>query len=88
MPHPRGMVVIPASLRRKCSIKARSPVVGDRHYVEQARNTPGIDRQALHASRLGFIHPGTEKYVEFTADLPGDFARLLESSRRGKRGPG
>jgi 23S rRNA pseudouridine1911/1915/1917 synthase len=68
--------------------EAGTPVVGDRHYVEEERHTPGIDRQALHATRLGFIHPATGKHVEFTSELPPDLARLLESFRRRKTGPG
>ncbi len=37
-----------------------------------------IDRQALHAKKLSFIHPKTKKRVEFESDLPEDFALLLE----------
>ncbi len=29
---------------------------------------------------LGFVHPRTEKYVEFQAPLPEYFAKLLEGS--------
>jgi 23S rRNA pseudouridine1911/1915/1917 synthase len=35
-------------------------------------------RQALHAWLLGFSHPHTGKYQEFTIPLPADMARLLE----------
>lgn len=34
-------------------------------------------RQALHARRLAFLHPGSEQLVSFEADLPEDFSRLL-----------
>lgn len=37
-----------------------------------------IDRQALHAYKLGFSHPQTNKYLEFTAPLPEDFTNLLK----------
>ena len=34
--------------------------------------------QTLHAMTLGFIHPRTNEYMEFTADLPDYFKDLLE----------
>ncbi len=76
------------------------PVVGDRHYAPGERNAPGIDHQALHAHRLGFLHPGSERYMEFRADPPEDFVRVLRAlrgqaagvqgggaARRSRRGP-
>ena len=36
-----------------------------------------IKRQALHAARLGFNHPRTRQYVEFSSPLPSDMERLL-----------
>ncbi|MBN1494051.1 MAG: RluA family pseudouridine synthase [Candidatus Omnitrophica bacterium] len=54
------------------------PVLGDRVYGVQSQL---IERQALHAYLLGFIHPVTEQYVEFKADLPEDMQALLESLR-------
>jgi 23S rRNA pseudouridine1911/1915/1917 synthase len=37
-----------------------------------------IDRQALHARVLGFIHPVTGERVHFEAPLPGDFRRVVD----------
>jgi len=37
-----------------------------------------IPRQALHAKTLGFIHPGTKKFVQFDSDLPSDFKEVIE----------
>jgi 23S rRNA pseudouridine1911/1915/1917 synthase len=37
-------------------------------------------RQALHACRLGLIHPETREECEWTAPLPADFAALLEKA--------
>lgn len=62
------------------------PLVGDRMYVPEPGSvadevlalTAEMDRQALHADRLGFRHPGTGGWVEFQAPLPGDMCRLLE----------
>ena len=38
-----------------------------------------FDRQALHAAKLGFIHPKSGNYIEFNSKPPGDFTKLLES---------
>jgi len=37
-----------------------------------------LGRQALHAAVLGFIHPVTGSYMEFSAELPEDMASLVE----------
>lgn len=37
-----------------------------------------LNRQALHAKRLGLIHPATQKYMEWTIALPNDMQELLE----------
>jgi 23S rRNA pseudouridine1911/1915/1917 synthase len=60
------------------------PLVGDPQYGGPARRGPGgIDGQALHAAVLGFVHPRTGEYMEFTAELPEDMRRLLERFRLG-----
>ena len=40
-----------------------------------------IGRQALHAHRLGFIHPQTGERVEFVSPIPQDMKELLEVLR-------
>lgn len=42
---------------------------------------PAISRQALHAERLAFIHPGTGLPADFRAPLPADMQRLIERLR-------
>ena len=37
-----------------------------------------IPRQALHAKSLGFIHPGTKKWIQFESELPEDFKQVIE----------
>ncbi len=37
-----------------------------------------LPRQALHARSLGFVHPGTREWMQFSSDLPEDFASVLE----------
>jgi 23S rRNA pseudouridine1911/1915/1917 synthase len=40
-------------------------------------------RQALHAATLGFIHPVSGEKMQFEADLPEDFANLIETLTAG-----
>tara|TARA_A100001011_G_C14319335_1_gene849677 strand:+ start:6141 stop:7157 length:1017 start_codon:yes stop_codon:yes gene_type:complete len=51
-----------------------------KQFVENCFKT--IPRQALHAKTLGFIHPATEKYLQFDSDLPNDFDLCLEKWRK------
>jgi 23S rRNA pseudouridine1911/1915/1917 synthase len=50
------------------------PVVGDATYGVKS---PYLDRQFLHAFRLGFKLPSTGEYVEFESPLPEDLERAL-----------
>jgi 23S rRNA pseudouridine1911/1915/1917 synthase len=53
------------------------PVVGDEEYGSRA----GLGRPALHAKTIGFIHPVTKKYLEFTSELPDDIKELVAAAR-------
>lgn len=67
------------------------PVIGDPDYGGRSKNVITrpmdvelyknilslIDRQALHAHKLGLDHPRTGKYIEFTSAPPSDFKKLL-----------
>ncbi|UOF89178.1 RluA family pseudouridine synthase [Fodinisporobacter ferrooxydans] len=55
------------------------PLAGDPVYG--LKKTLPIEGQALHAQTLGFIHPATGKYMEWSAPLPEDMIRLLEMLR-------
>ncbi|KMK96581.1 RluA family pseudouridine synthase [Rossellomorea marisflavi] len=58
------------------------PLAGDPKYGP--RKTLPLNGQALHAGTLGFVHPRTGEYMEFHADLPEEFTKLiarLENSR-------
>lgn len=68
------------------------PLVGDRTYGARGVLPAGLSeadkqwvrafpRQALHAVRLGFRHPGGH-WLEFEAALPDDMARLIELLER------
>lgn len=75
------------------------PIVADKAYSGRDRLTLGdlagpdapdadavlIDRQALHAHRLRFPHPLTEKEIELTAPLPADMTRVLDALRTHRR---
>jgi 23S rRNA pseudouridine1911/1915/1917 synthase len=37
-----------------------------------------LNRQALHAKFLGFIHPTTKKFMGFESKLPQDFKKILD----------
>ena len=61
----------------------RHPCVGDLTYGADptlARRV-GLERQWLHAVRLGFEHPGTGEQVEYASPYPADLAHALEVVR-------
>ncbi len=39
-------------------------------------------RQALHARTLGFVHPSTDKQMDFTSPLPQDMEQLIDKWRK------
>ena len=54
------------------------PVYGrDRKGFKSILETLDFKRQALHAKRLGFIHPVTEEPLAFDSLLPADMQELL-----------
>jgi 23S rRNA pseudouridine1911/1915/1917 synthase len=52
------------------------PLLGDELYGP-AKCPYSLEGQTLHAMALGFIHPRTGEYMEFTAPLPEYFEKLL-----------
>lgn len=53
------------------------PLLGDTVYGPAKCPVSGLTGQTLHAGVLGFIHPRTGQYLEFSAPLPEYFQRLL-----------
>ena len=49
------------------------PVLGDTKYGKNNK----FSRLALHAQSIGFKHPRTGKFVEFSCDMPGEFREFL-----------
>jgi 23S rRNA pseudouridine1911/1915/1917 synthase len=67
----------------------RYPLLGDPVYGGRFQLPPNCSsslefelrnfkRQALHAAKLGLVHPETGDYCEWRQDLPADMSRLLE----------
>ncbi len=53
------------------------PVAGDTVYGDR-KHTYGLQGQCLHAKVIGFVHPSTGEYLEFSSDLPEYFKEFLE----------
>jgi 23S rRNA pseudouridine1911/1915/1917 synthase len=75
----------------------RYPLVGDPVYAGRLKiprgaggqlrdRLAGFRRQALHARRLGLIHPGSGEPVEWEAGLPEDMLALLADLRANEQG--
>ncbi|MGP1488220.1 MAG: RluA family pseudouridine synthase [Peptoanaerobacter stomatis] len=54
------------------------PIVGDTTYSNYKEN---INGQLLHAGLLGFVHPTTQQYLEFTVKEPDIFIKELKKLR-------
>ena len=53
------------------------PLLGDSVYGPKKCPFPNLEGQTLHAMILGFLHPVTKEYLEFTAPIPEYFQKLL-----------
>lgn len=54
------------------------PIAGDLLYKGDKKNPFKTQGQCLHAQTLGFIHPTTGEYVEYSAPLPEYFQEILK----------
>ncbi|MES2563610.1 MAG: RluA family pseudouridine synthase [Pseudomonadota bacterium] len=56
------------------------PLIGDPVYGKRPanRNLPAFHRQALHAQKLGLVHPVSGKRLSWKAALPADMCELIE----------
>lgn len=68
--------------------ESNMPILGDPLYPDGGRFNnlkdtrlkgmiTHLGRQALHARVLGFVHPVSGQYLEFTSEPPGDFSSIL-----------
>lgn len=55
------------------------PLIGDPVYGKgpAPSGTPAFHRQALHAQRLGLVHPVTGKAMSWKAEIPADMRELI-----------
>ena len=56
------------------------PVAGDDVYGPK-KVIKSLNGQCLHAKKIGFIHPRTGQYLEFSSELPDYFKAFLEVLR-------
>jgi len=61
------------------------PVIGDRKYNRAEAAEELIDRVALHAAHLKFVHPRSGKSVSVDCKLPADFQHLVRELSRARR---
>ena len=57
------------------------PVVGDPVYgvkADKFTKKYALVGQLLHAALLGFVHPESGEYVEFSTPIPPHFQRILD----------
>jgi 23S rRNA pseudouridine1911/1915/1917 synthase len=64
------------------------PVLGDRTYgrkteLEIKKRKVFIPRQMLHAEMLGFAHPFSGKYIEFSGPMPEDMREVMDALSAG-----
>ncbi|MBL8430670.1 MAG: 23S rRNA pseudouridine(1911/1915/1917) synthase RluD [Dechloromonas sp.] len=59
------------------------PLVGDQVYGKHNPKLPEFPRQALHATRLGLVHPLTGLKMQWEVPMPEDMRDLLDSLRYG-----
>jgi 23S rRNA pseudouridine1911/1915/1917 synthase len=67
--------------------QCKTPLLADGLYGHGSNDSrliaaaEAIGRHALHAERLAFVHPVTQKALAFSAELPDDFRRALDLLR-------
>ena len=54
-----------------------APILGDDLYGSAS---PLIERHALHARKLNFVHPDSRKVISIQADLPSDMREIIEKN--------
>jgi 23S rRNA-/tRNA-specific pseudouridylate synthase len=61
------------------------PLIGDRKYHRKEAEEQLIDRVALHAEHLTFVHPRTGKKISIDCPPPADFQNLVRHLERSSR---
>ncbi len=68
-------------IRVHCSY-IKHPILGDPLYGRCKKLPCNLSGQALHANRLGLIHPINGNEMIFEADLPSEFQKLLKTIKK------
>lgn len=58
------------------------PLLGDPLYGKGAKPPFFFEGQALHAKTIGFVHPVSGEYMEFSAEPPDDMQAVLAELRK------
>lgn len=60
------------------------PILGDEEYGKKKSRLSGVNiqRQMLHAFKIGFMHPIKNEWIEFTSPMPQDMEDLLNYLRQ------
>jgi 23S rRNA pseudouridine1911/1915/1917 synthase len=61
------------------------PLIGDRKYHRKEAEEQLIDRVALHAAHLTFVHPRTGEKISIDCPPPADFQNLMRHLERSSR---
>ncbi len=56
------------------------PLLGDELYSNPDKKYKNLVGQCLHALTIGFIHPRSKKYMEFSAPIPDYFSDILNKN--------
>ena len=73
----RGITIKPRTHQIRVHMASlQHPLLGDSVYGP-AKSPYKLQGQTLHAMTIGFIHPSTGGYMEFSAPLPAYFEELL-----------
>ena len=56
------------------------PIVNDPVYGRRKQENESFG-QMLHAKSIGFVHPVTKEYLEFTSDVPSEFTDIVNMYR-------
>jgi 23S rRNA pseudouridine1911/1915/1917 synthase len=59
------------------------PLLGDPVYGKRDPRLPVFKRQALHATRLGLIHPVSGRPMHWEVPMPEDMLELVDILRYG-----
>lgn len=59
------------------------PILGDEVYFK-GKMPFNIKHQLLHCIKIGFVHPKTEKYMDFETEIPPRFKNTIEKIKKGR----